>query len=147
MINRHKFFHPLNQTNFLLNREFRHNSLQFHSIPVSYTHLHSTSFPIIYAAHTTGIAANQPEKKEKIKPIYRFFLKLPHQSIILFTVLNMIFHLLSGFQLPSALLPHGPATFADKADCSESTLPDVYKRQNVENVIPLLRLQSGWHIT
>ena len=84
---------------------------------------HSTSFPIIYAAHMTGIAANQPEKKEKIKPIYRFFLKLPHQSIILFTVLNMIFHLLSGFQLPSALLPHGPATFADKADSSESALP------------------------
>ena len=73
---------------------------------------------------TKGIAANQPEKKEKIKPIYRFFLQLPHQSMILFTVPNMILHLLSGFQLPSALLPHGPATFSDKADSSESVLPE-----------------------
>ena len=73
---------------------------------------HSTSFPIIYAAHMTGIAANQPEKKEKIKPIYRFFLQcqtwfftfflasycpvpyshmsLPH-SLIKRTVLNQLF--------------------------------------------------------
>ena len=63
------------------------------------------------------------EKKENTKPIYKFFLKLPHQSIILFTVPNMILHLLSGFLLPSALLPHEPATFADKADSSESALP------------------------
>ena len=42
---------------------------------------------------------------------------------ILFTVPNMILHLLSGFLLPSALLPHEPATFADKADSSESALP------------------------
>ena len=65
----------------------------------------------------------QPEKKEKAKPIYRFLLKLPHQSMILFTVPNMILHLLSGFLLPSALLPHGPATFSDKADSSEAALP------------------------
>ena len=71
----------------------------------------------------TGIAANQPEKKEKTKPIYRFFLKLPHQSMILFTVPNMSLHLLSDFPLPSVLLPHEPATFADKADNSEAALP------------------------
>ena len=77
----------------------------------------------VTAAHMTGIAANQPEKKEKTKPIYRFFLKLPHQSMILFTVPNMSLHLLSDFPLPSVLLPHEPATFADKADNSEATLP------------------------
>ena len=42
---------------------------------------HSTSFPIIYAAHTTGIAANQPEKKEKIKDTGELTAKLNEISI------------------------------------------------------------------
>lgn len=58
----------------------------------------------------TGIAANQPEKKENTKPIYKFFLKLPHQSIILFTVPNMNLHLLLTSNCPMSCsymgLPH-----------------------------------------
>ena len=90
---------------------------------VSFELLFSTTFPIMYAAHITGMAANQPEKNENTNPIYRFLLNVPHQFMILFTVPNMLPRLLSDHRQPSVLRPHEPATFSHREDNSQADPP------------------------